>query len=231
MPGLFVSGAGTDIGKTYVSCLLLQQLARHGHAMRPLKPVLSGYQPDDALYSDIGRLLTAANLTVDEATISAHCPWRFTPPLAPNMAAAREGRQLDFHEITGFCDRFRAQDSRPVLIEGAGGIMSPLTDDTTNLDLARHLRLPVLMVMGSYLGGISHGLTALSVLAQAGLHVPLTVISESEGSAVDLHETREAVQRHSPYTTPIIALPRQPLDLALQHGHDMASSLLSSERL
>lgn len=228
MPGLFVSGAGTDIGKTYVSSLVLRQLARHGHAMRPLKPVLSGFQPDDVGNSDIGRLLIAADLRADEATVALHCPWRFNAPLAPDMAAAREGRQLNFHEITRYCDRFRAEQSHPVLIEGAGGIMSPLTHDATNLDLARHLGLPVLMVMGSYLGAISHAITALIVLKLAGLQVPLTVISESEGSTVDLHETREAVQRHSPYATPIVALPRQALDLALQNGDDIASLLLSS---
>jgi dethiobiotin synthetase len=228
MSGLFVTGAGTDVGKTYASCLLLAQMRARGTLLRPLKPALSGFNPAQAADSDIGRLLAAAGLPTDDATLDAHCPWRFAAPLAPNMAAAREGRLLHFADIAAWCDTARQRYSEPLLIEGAGGLMSPLTDETLNLDLARHLSLPVMMVMGSYLGAIHHGLATLSVLAQTGLRVALIVVSESEGSHVDLQETAENMQRHTPVQAPLVTLARQPLDRAMKNAEDLSRHFFES---
>lgn len=228
MPSLFVTGAGTDIGKTYVCCLLLRQLARQGITMHPLKPVLSGAEPQHLENSDIGQLLLAAGLPLTEEHLARHCPWRFDAPLAPPMAAARESASLHFDDIATYCDRFLADAPLPTLLEGAGGVMSPLTQRTTSLDLMRHLKLPILFVMGSYLGAITHALTGLQVLAQSGLNVALTVISQSETSPMPLAEVAEAMQRHSPYPTPVLTLHRLPLDLAMQSTEDMGDAILRS---
>ncbi len=231
MPGLFVTGAGTDIGKTYVSTVLLRQMQRHGRSLIPYKPVLSGFDPHRAEASDIGQLLRAANLPCDSVHLAMHAPWRFAAPLAPDQAARQEGRTLHFHEITQHLIAARARCQAPLLVEGAGGILSPLTMDATNRDLALALNLPVLCVTGSYLGAISHGLCTLEVLKAAGLRVALTVICESADSHVSLEETRKALQRFSPLDAPIVALPRQPLDRAAQSGHDIAQMLLNAEIL
>lgn len=226
MRHLLVAGSGTDIGKTHVSCLLLRHLAARGISVLALKPVLSGYAPGPD--SDIHRLLAAAGLPTDEAYIHACCPWRFSAPLAPPMAAAKENRSLRLEDILDFCRKKEAEHDGPLLLETAGGIMSPLGSNATCLDLARALEWPIAFIGGSYLGAISHTLCGLEVIKAAGLHVALTVISESEGSAVPLEETREAVQRHSPFSTPVLALPRHPLDLTLQNSEDMMHILAAA---
>ena len=226
MPSLFVTGAGTEVGKTYVSSILLHQFYKHGLPMSPFKPVISGYDPLQASTSDIGLLLSAAGLPVDAAHIEAHCPWRLQAPLAPPNAAKREGKTLLWDDLLAACERFIGSQSHPVLLEGAGGIMSPLTETHTQLDLAKHLGWPVVFVTGSYLGAISHALSGLHVLHQAGVHVVLTIISESAASALPLPETAEAIQRHTPFSTPIHRLYRQPLDRACQNSEDMTQHLL-----
>jgi dethiobiotin synthetase len=96
-----------------------------------------------------------------------------------------------------------------LLIEGVGGLMVPLAPGLTALDWMTALRCPVVLVTGSYLGSLSHSLTALSVLRQAGLPLAGLVVSESEGSTVGLAETVEALGSWAE-TLPVVALPRIP---------------------
>jgi dethiobiotin synthetase len=94
-----------------------------------------------------------------------------------------------------------------VLIEGAGGVMSPLNDAETMLDLAAAFGAPVIFVCGSYLGAISHALTGLAVLHAAGVAVPLLLINETPDSAVDLRETAATLQAHAGATR-VLAMAR-----------------------
>ncbi|HEY9345369.1 MAG TPA: dethiobiotin synthase, partial [Inquilinus sp.] len=98
----------------------------------------------------------------------------------------------------------------PLLIEGVGGAMVPLTDHETVLDWIAALRVPVLLVAGSYLGTISHTLTTLGVLRTAGLDVRAIVLNETLGSTVPLEETRETVSRFADDIS-VLALARQGL--------------------
>jgi dethiobiotin synthetase len=100
------------------------------------------------------------------------------------MAAVREGRVIDLEGVYGFCRRaIAAPDPSPLLIEGVGGVMSPIAERATNLDWMRALGCPVLLVTGSYLGAISHALTAIEVVRGAGLSLAAVVVSESADSA------------------------------------------------
>jgi dethiobiotin synthetase len=94
----------------------------------------------------------------------------------------------------------------PMLIEGAGGAMTPLSDDETMLDLALGLDLPVLFVAGSYLGAISHALTGLAALRAGGVRVALVLINETQDSSVGLDETLATMSRHA--GAPVIAIAR-----------------------
>ena len=177
MPGVFITAVGTDVGKTYIACALIRALRAVGRPVDAFKPVLSGYD----LYagSDAARLLEA--LGRDETDLDRMSPLRFTKPLAPPSAARAEGRRLALAELTALCLAAIRPDSL-VLIEGAGGIMSPIAEDATNLDLADNLRCPVLLVTGSYLGAVSHTLTAIEVIRARGLDLAAIVVSESEAA-------------------------------------------------
>jgi dethiobiotin synthetase len=201
---IFVTGTGTDVGKTFLSAALIRHWRAAGHAVAAFKPVVSGFDPATAQASDPGVLLTALGRPIsDIETIS---PWRFAAPLSPDMAAAREGRALDFDAIVEFSRRAATGADR-VLIEGVGGIMVPLDERHTVLDWMSALRLPVLLVAGSYLGTISHTLTALRVLAQRNLTVAVVAVSESAVPGAPLDETVAVTARFADMIE-VVGVPR-----------------------
>ena len=102
-------------------------------------------------------LLDVQGEAVSPQSVAALSPWRFAAPLSPDMAAQMEGRSIEFDQVAAFCRMPR--DAAVLLIEGAGGAMTPLTQDRTMLDLAVSLRVPVILAAGSYLGSLSHTLT------------------------------------------------------------------------
>jgi dethiobiotin synthetase len=206
---LFVTATGTDIGKTFVARGLIRALRRAGREIDALKPIMSGFEPTEADGSDGGLLLSALGRPVTEQSIAEMSPWRFTAPLSPDMAAAREGRHVDFDQVIEFCRKAVSAARGTLLIEGVGGVMAPLGQRRTVLDWMAELKLPLLLVTGSYLGTISHTLTALDVLARRGLTVSALVISESPGSPVRLDETREAIVCFASDLA-VAALPRLP---------------------
>jgi len=206
MSAFFITGTGTGIGKTFVTAGLLRALCAAGTPACAIKPVLSGY--DGPHGSDPALLLEAMGQTVSEEAVAAISPFRFAAPLSPDMAASREGRALDFTAILAFC---REAAARPgiVLIEGVGGVMVPLDDRHTTLDLMVALDLPVLLVAGSYLGSISHSLTAMAALAQAGITPAALVVNDSGTGEVPLAETADTLARFL-RGQPIATLPRPP---------------------
>lgn len=201
MQGLFITSTGTGVGKTYVTASLVRSLLVRGRPARALKPVISGWDGDDAAAiaaSDTGQLLAAQGIDPSPEAIDACSPFRFRAPLSPDIAAAREGLGIDFDRLVGFCRQEieNTPKGTVLFIEGVGGVMVPLTQDKTVLDWMAAIGLPVLLVVGSYLGTISHTLTA--ALALRSLHIPIRaiVISESEDNPVPPEETAEVLKRH-----------------------------------
>jgi dethiobiotin synthetase len=207
MSAIFVTATGTDIGKTFVTCGLIRALQARGRKVAALKPIASGFALTGAEVSDSGLLLSALVRPVTPETIAEVSPWRFAAPLSPDLAAAREGRVIDFAAVAGFCRDAIATRDGALLIEGVGGVMSPLDARHTVLDWMAALDIPLVLVAGSYLGTISHTLTALDVLRRRGLDVASLVVSESAISTVPLDETRDAVARFAPGLD-VVALPR-----------------------
>jgi dethiobiotin synthetase len=176
---VFVAGAHTDVGKTFVACGLIRAARAARLSVEALKPVASGFDPADWAESDPGRLLQALGRPRTADELDRMTPWRFAAPLAPPMAARLEGRKLPLAAITDLCAQRLAETSAGLfVVEGVGGLMSPLADDATGLDLMTALRLPAVLVGGSYLGAISHTLTALEVLRGRGQAMAAVVISQ-----------------------------------------------------
>lgn len=203
MNALFVAGTGTDIGKTHVACALIRALKARGLAVDAFKPVVSGFDPADPSSSDPARLAEALG---DPAALPRISPRRYRAPLAPNLAARLEGDVLRIDDLAADCRAALAGAHDLLLVEGAGGVMSPLTDEATNLDLIAALDLPVLLIAGSYLGTISHVLTALVALRARGVRTAAIVMSESL-DAPDLVQTADALRAFE-RETPIFLAPR-----------------------
>jgi dethiobiotin synthetase len=206
VPAIFVTATGTDVGKTFVTAGLIRHFRASGRAVDALKPVASGFDPTTLATSDPGVLLGALGRPVTIEEIERIAPWRFAAPLSPDIAAAREGRVIEFDALLDFCRRAAATRNL-LLIEGIGGIMVPLDDKHTVLDWMKALRIPVLLVVGSYLGTISHTLTALHVLAQRNIDIAAVVVSESEVSGASLDETVDTIARFA-QPLDVIGVPR-----------------------
>jgi dethiobiotin synthetase len=208
VPAIFVTATGTDIGKTFVGTGLIRHWRNAGREVAAIKPVVSGFDPATWQDSDPAALLAALGRTPNLQEIERISPWRFRAPLSPHMAAKREGRAIAYGDLIEFCRRaMAAQHSGMLLIEGVGGIMVPLDDDHTVLDWMTMLRIPIVLVAGSYVGTISHSLTALEVLARRNLDIAAIVVSESEGSAASLADTVATLARFAD-TLAVVGLPR-----------------------
>ena len=206
MTAIFITGTGTDVGKTFVAASLIRHLRRMGRTVDALKPVVSGFDPALPASSDPGILLKALGLSVTPADIDRIAPWRYRAALAPDLAARQEEQTIDVDAVIAFCRTAIDQRRDILLIEGVGGIMVPLDDHRTVLDLMMALQLPLILVAGSYLGTISHTLTALDALFRRNLKVLATIVSETPHSSVPLADTVAALAR---FANPVIGLPRQ----------------------
>lgn len=206
MTTVFVTSSGTGIGKTFVMLQLIAELAAAGRRVRALKPVASGFdaaQPDG---SDTALLLRAQGLAMDAANLDVVTPFRFAAPLSPDIAAAREGRSVDFDALVASC-RAAGDRATVTLIEGIGGVMVPLDTRHTVLDWIATLRAPTLLVVGSYLGSLSHSLTAAAALRQRGVTLLGVVVSESEEQPAPADETAASLARFVA-PAPVRVLPR-----------------------
>jgi dethiobiotin synthetase len=123
------------------------------------------------------------------------------------MAARKEGAAVDIDVVADCCSRAAAAHRGTLFIEGVGGVMVPLDERRTVLDLMQTLGLPVLLVAGSYLGTFSHTLTALDAIRRRGLRVLAVVVNETAESPLPLEDTVETIARFS-HPSPAIALPR-----------------------
>lgn len=186
MTTYFVTSTGTGIGKTFVTAALAHKLKIPAY-----KPISCGGTED----SDT--LIAATGQSMTETT-----PWQYAAPLAPSMAAPKEDKRVDIAELVTWCK------ARQGLFEGVGGIMVPLNEKETVLDWMKALNVPLILVTGSYLGTISHSLTALEVLKTNKLHVEALIISESAENNVGLDETRKELARFAPHVPNILTVPR-----------------------
>jgi dethiobiotin synthetase len=205
MSAVFVTATGTGVGKTFVTAALIHQLRARGKRVRALKPVVTGFNNSTKGESDPAILLEALGEDVGPRTIASIAPFRYRAPLAPLMAARREGRELDFGGLVDFC-RNESAKGGVLLIEGVGGVMVPLAGAKTVLDWIAALKCPAILVCGSYLGTLSHTLTALDVLVRRGVEVAGIVVSESAGVEVGLEETARVIGELT--ARPTFALPR-----------------------
>ncbi|MHB8347575.1 MAG: dethiobiotin synthase [Acidiferrobacterales bacterium] len=165
--GWFVTGTDTGVGKTRVSCALLQALAANGSPAIGMKPVASGCEQSACgLRSADAEALRAAS-SVPAAYEDVN-PYAFAVATAPHLAARAAGTKIDIARVRQ-CHARLAGQARYVVVEGAGGWFVPITAQQTMADLAAALSLPVILVVGVRLGAISHALLTARAIRASGL--------------------------------------------------------------
>src|ERR1043166_3028380 len=196
MQGYFVTGTGTGVGKTYITTRLLRHWLEQGVEARGYKPVESGISGKRHEETDAGQLLLGSGRPVNVHTIDSISPWRFQAPVSPDLAALREGRDINMKHVATFCRSQIGVRAAVTLFEGAGGVMSPIDRGYTNLDLIDELDIPAIVVAGSYLGSISHTLTALSALRNRDIPIAALVVNASEVRPMGLTEHVNILRGH-----------------------------------
>jgi dethiobiotin synthetase len=169
--GLFVTGTDTGVGKTVVACALAERLHARGVDVGVMKPIETGVGPQGPL--DAIALAEAAGV---HDALDLVCPVRLALPAAPSVAAALEERLIDLDAVQRTYQTLRKRHE-VLVVEGAGGLLVPITDDYTMADLARDLALPVVVVARARLGTVNHTRLTLEVAAARGLPVAGVVVS------------------------------------------------------
>jgi len=163
--GVFVTGTDTDVGKTRVAVALLHALAGAGVCAIGMKPVAAGFAPEQEVNADVAALAAADGLDVP---LRDRNPYAFEPAVAPHLAAEAAGIAIELASIGAAARRLQAR-ADVLIVEGAGGALVPLDATHDMLDVAVHLELPVLLVVGMRLGCLNHALAAALAIRRRGL--------------------------------------------------------------
>jgi dethiobiotin synthetase len=193
MIGLFVVGTDTGVGKTRVTAAVARCLRQQGHAVAVCKPVATGAECFGGRWvSEDTRLLAAA---VGTESFECITRWTFPERVAPPIAARLHGVRLTLEAMAAFV-REQQRPGLPVLVEGVGGLLCPLTESATVADLAASLGLPLLIVARRSLGTLNHTLLTVEVARRRGLPIAGVIVNATTPSAGLADETNvEELQR------------------------------------
>jgi len=188
--GVFITGTDTGVGKTLVTASLALHLKKHGMAVGVMKPIETGVSPARDAQSDAARL---RSIMESEEPLGAIRPYSFALPVAPLAAAESEGQTINPDTIKRV---YRLLSSRYdyMVVEGVGGIQVPITRTDDVLTLIKHLRLPVIVVGRSGLGGINHALLTIGALRRKQITIVALLLNRT-------HSVRSATSRIQERTT------------------------------
>jgi len=192
----FIAAIGTDIGKTFFVTKICQELRNKNIACDAIKPVASGFLDDDP-QSDSAKILRSLGKKVTLENINKITPWRFTKPISPNFAAKSENREINFLEVKKFCTdaiNLAKNQDEFLFIEAAGGLMTPLCDNKTFLDLATDLKIPVILISANYLGSISHTLCAVEAAKTKGIIIETIFLNNFLAPELMAAENKVAIE-------------------------------------
>jgi dethiobiotin synthetase len=199
MNGLFITGTDTHVGKTALGALLLAELRRRNMNAAPMKPAQTGCypvggKPDPSCLSvpDLDYSLSMASMKVDAGIYEVMSPYRFEPACSPHLAAEMAGVEIDIAEIV-IAARTLTSAYDFVIAEGAGGILVPLNQRESMLDLMHALGYPVLLAARPGLGTINHTLLSLRTLRSDGLNIAGVVFVASTADEPGFIEKDNAI--------------------------------------
>lgn len=185
-----ILGIGTDIGKTF----LVENLCRILPEVNAIKPIASGCDDVDE-NSDPAKILAALGLEKSKKNLDEIAPWRFKKAVSPHFAG-----KINFLAVKSFCRKKILQakkENQFLFIESAGGVMTPISDKKTFLDLAADLKIPTILVTSNYLGAISHTLCAIKALKSKKILVEKIILNENFPSQTKSSNLLATIQNFS----------------------------------
>lgn len=181
-------GTDTEVGKTFVACRLAELLVKRGIRVGVYKPVASG--SEESTPSDAELLRAAANQNCDLQHI---CPQQFSAAVAPPIAAAKEGREVDEALLATGANWWLGR-CELLIVEGAGGALSPISAHQTVLDLAVQFAFPLLLVVANRVGAVNHTLLTLEAAQKRGLRVEAIVLNRLPKTCENGSGTRQLIE-------------------------------------
>lgn len=164
-----INGTSTNVGKTFVTCYIINEKKLNGKQINAIKPVISGFTFEEAENSDAGQILKALQSKLPLTEITRYF---LKEPASINISALLENAELSYKEILNFCTE-KIQNSlakkEPILIEMSGGFCSPITNEKTMLDLTIDINREFkdlcknFLITSNYLGAISHTISACKI--------------------------------------------------------------------
>jgi len=174
--GIFVTGTDTGVGKTVVSAALAWSLKQSGKRVAVMKPVQTGTNTGSIMDIEFVEMVMEMNYPIEEV-----CPYRFPEPLAPLVAANMAGEKIDIERIKSLFHKLSSSHDITI-VEGAGGLLVPITEDYLMSDLAFDLELPIVIVVRPSLGTLNHTLLTVESAKARGLKVLGIVINQFPSS-------------------------------------------------
>jgi dethiobiotin synthetase len=193
----FVTGTDTDVGKTLVSCALLHAARAAGYSAIGIKPLAAGgVMTAQGLRNEDALLLQAASSV--QLSYEQTNPVLLPEAASPHIAAELAGRSVRVDRLAGFCQGVLMQRANVTLIEGAGGWRVPLNQHEYMSDLARQLRLPVILVVGMRLGCLNHALLTAEAIIREGLTLAGWVANRIDPAMQHYEENCSTLTRQLP---------------------------------
>ena len=191
---LFITGIDTNIGKTFATGMIACALAGKGKRVITQKMIQTGCT-EISEDIEMHRKIQGIPFT-EEDKAGLTCPYIFTYPCSPHMAAEKDGKTIDLSVITEATRRLQ-EKYEYVLLEGAGGLMVPVTDDFLTIDYPMTRNLPVALVTNGILGSISHTVLSLEALKQRDIAVShLLYNTHFDRNEVIVPDTKGFLQRY-----------------------------------
>ncbi len=174
--GIFITGTDTGVGKTLVAAALALHLKKRGFSVGVMKPIETGTLAGKDSRSDAARL---QSIIESEETLGAICPYSFEMPVAPLTAAQLSDQSINPGTIRKIY-QLLSRRYECMVVEGVGGVHVPITQSDNVMDLVKRLRLPVVIVGRSGLGGINHALLTIDALRRKKIHMISLVLNRTE---------------------------------------------------
>jgi dethiobiotin synthetase len=158
------------------------------------KPILSGFNISNIKDSDSYKILKTNNKEPKMEDIKEISPWLFEKPIAPSIAAKKEKKSLKYNDVLEWC--LKKSDNNIInIFEGAGGLLVPIEKIKTLLDLMKDLNSKIVLVVGNYLGSVSHTLSAIHNLQHANLQIINIIINENvNNDDIDIKDTESLLR-------------------------------------
>jgi len=215
--GLFVTGTDTEVGKTHIAATVVRELRAAGVNVGAYKPACSGAvrDADGRLHwDDLDRLSTALG---DQWPVSALCSHRYQAALAPPLAAAAEGQTIELVDLIAGAHWWQSQVD-VLIVEGAGGLLCPMTDQHDCADVAAALGFPLIVVARCGLGTINHTLLTVEAARRRGLTVRGVILNQArQDDSLDLADSNaQEIERRG--KVPVFGIVNWGADGLHRHG-------------